>query len=228
MGSTGRNRVPDNVSHSRVFRRAYHFLPANYAIDDLSHRRLKIARIDELNDPFDLWAIAQPDPRLRLALKETKKEMDQRFGMLCFSKSWHNPLLWSHYAERHRGIALGFDISSDILRDIYYVSERPVLKTIDIEVAQYLLFTKYIDWQYEQETRVFTALEDRDPVTAHYFADFNDQLILREVIVGPLNEITKDLQGVLAANYGEMTVTKARLAFNTFQVVTDQRGFRSG
>jgi hypothetical protein len=29
---------------------------------------------------------------------------------------WHNPLLWSHYADRHRGMALGFDTDDAILK----------------------------------------------------------------------------------------------------------------
>ena len=25
-------------------------------------------------------------------------------GMLCFSKGWHNPVQWSHYTDKHKGI----------------------------------------------------------------------------------------------------------------------------
>jgi hypothetical protein len=88
-------------------RRAYHFLPAHYALEDLRHRRMKIALLDDLNDPFDLWAVAQPDPTLRKAMRAFKLHVAQRFGMVCFSLAWHNPLLWSHYADKHRGVALG-------------------------------------------------------------------------------------------------------------------------
>lgn len=207
--------------------RAYHFLPSQYALDDLRHRRLKIARLDELNDPFELWAIAQPDRRLRQAFRKTKDEMAQRYGVLCFSLSWHNPLLWSHYADRHRGVALGFDVSDAILKPVSYVKGRPILKQISMEVAHWLLFTKYIDWQYEQEARIFITLTDRDPASGLYFGDFSKQLVLREVIIGPLNTNTKkDLHNALGS-VANVTLTKGRLAFNSFQVVPDKRGFRS-
>jgi hypothetical protein len=49
--------------------RVYHFLSNKNAIDDLTHRRLKIATFDDLNDPFELWAVAQPDRRLRRGLR---------------------------------------------------------------------------------------------------------------------------------------------------------------
>jgi hypothetical protein len=42
--------------------RAYYLLTSQYALENLRHRRLKIAQLDDLNDPFDLWALAQPDP----------------------------------------------------------------------------------------------------------------------------------------------------------------------
>jgi hypothetical protein len=71
--------------------RAYHFLSSRYAIDDLRHRRLKISLLDDLNDPFDLWAVAQPDRRLRKGIRELKKDISRRFGMVCFSLSWQNP-----------------------------------------------------------------------------------------------------------------------------------------
>ena|ERR1700730_4725458 len=99
------------ILNSQQVIRAYHFLSAHYALDDLRHRRLKIARLDDLNDPFDLWAVAQPDPQLRKGIRESNAELARSFGMVCFSITWQNRVLWSHYSERHRGIALGFDIN---------------------------------------------------------------------------------------------------------------------
>jgi hypothetical protein len=203
--------------------RAYHFVPTEFALQDLRHRRLKIARLDELNDPFELWAIAQPDHRLRQALRRTKENMTRLYGLLCFSLSWHNPLLWSHYADRHRGLALGFDVADEILKPVSYVEQRPTLTKIDPTVAQWLLFTKFVDWRYEQEARIFTTLQERDP-SGLYFGKFNEQLVLREVIVGPLCKVTKkELRDALSRD-DAVTLTKSRLAFNTFEVVRDKRG----
>jgi len=205
--------------------RAYHFLSFQYALDDLRQKRLKISRLDDLNDPFELWAIAQPDVRVRRALRETKKQMAQTCGLLCFSLDWHNPVLWSHYAERHRGIALGFDIDEPILKPVEYRKTRPILKTVDQRAADWLLFTKYHDWSYEHEARIFTALNDRDPDSDLYFAAFNEQLVLREVIVGPACTASlRDLQEAAGPTSG-VRFTKTRLAFKTFRVVANRRGF---
>lgn len=156
-----------------------------------NHKRLKIARIHELSDPFDLWAVAQPDRQLRNALRRYKEEMARRFGMLCFSATWRNPLLWSHYADRHRGLALGFDSNEQKIKPVKYVHQRPVLHVVNLQIANELLYTKYMGWSYEQEARVFLSLEDRDPSTGLYFADFGSDCMLKEVIVGPLSSVSQ-------------------------------------
>jgi hypothetical protein len=206
--------------------RAYHFVSLPHGLDDLRRRHLKIALLDELNDPFELWAVAQPDRHLRQALKATKEEMARQCGLLCFSLDRNNPLLWSHYADRHRGLALGFDVDEQIMRRVFYRKDRPILKTVDVEVSNWLLFTKYEDWRYEQEARIFTSLKDRDPETGLYFADFSEQLILREVIAGPLCTAPEQDLRESTGSISGVQFTKARLAFNTFDVVTNQRGFR--
>lgn len=206
--------------------RVYHFVSLCHGLDDLRHRHLKIAHLDELNDPFELWAIAQPDQHLRQGIRATKQQMAVQYGLLCFSLDWQNPLLWSHYADRHRGLALGFDVNEQILKQVSYVKNRPVLERINIEIAHQLLFTKYEDWHYEQEARIYTTLQDRDPKTCLYFADFGEQLVLREVIAGPLCAVTEQELCDATGSATEVKFTKARLAFNTFSIVTDQRGFR--
>jgi hypothetical protein len=120
---------------------------------------------------------------------------------------------------------LGFDVDEYILRPVSYRRSRPFLKTIDVKVADWLLFTKYFDWNYEHEARIFTSLKDRDPQTGLFFADFNDQLILREVIAGPLCPTSlRELHEATGSTAG-VRFTKARLAFKTFRVVGDRRGF---
>src|SRR5258708_33644426 len=134
--------------------RVYHFLPANCALDDIEKRRVKISEIDQLNDPFELWCVAQQDRRLREALRGFKKEMEQRYGLICFSKRWDNPLLWSHYPDMHRGICLGFEVDARGLRSVRYVTERPNLRIPPtVESMEEILFTKFKDWKYEEELR---------------------------------------------------------------------------
>lgn len=149
--------------------------------------------------------------------------------MGCFSRSWHSPALWGHYGDKHKGIALGFDLSAKMARNISYVSARAPLRGVDVLAAQTFLFTKHSDWRYEQECRIFTRLEDRDPTSGFYFASFGGGLTLREVIAGPLCTVPKAaIVAALAAAGIDAAVIKARLAFNSFRVITNRRGFRPG
>jgi hypothetical protein len=136
--------VPSRVSTQAV--RVYHFVPARFGLDDLRRRRLKIARLHDLNDPFELWAIALPSRGLRKALREWKAELSRRFGLLCFSFSRSNPLPWSHYADGHRGIALGFGVGAARIKNVRYVEDRPILDGVSEASIIDLLYTKYVDW----------------------------------------------------------------------------------
>jgi hypothetical protein len=206
--------------------RVYHFLSAEYALDDIRRRRLKIATFDTLNDPFELWAVSHPDKEVRVGLRRWKKTMSRRYGVLCFCRSWQNPLLWSHYADKHRGMALGFDVRDELLRQVNYVHTRPRFKEVDEPTMRRLLFTKFADWRYEDECRIYTRLKERDSKTRLFFADFNDDVVLREVIAGPLCETTKAaIERAVGKSSQQVRLVKSRLAFKTFRIVKDQRGF---
>lgn len=204
----------------------YHFLPTKWALEDIAKRRLKISEIDQLNDPFELWCVSQEDQQLRKSLRDYKEDMGKQFGIICFCKRWTNPLLWSHYADKHHGICLGFEVDERGLQEVKYVNERQNLQIPPtIESAKQLLFTKFRDWHYEEELRNWFRLDERDG--DHYFYPFDDFIQLREVIAGPLCSATKSEIDEALKGYGApIQIIKARLAFKTFLVVRNLEGFR--
>ena len=90
--------------------RVYYLTGAPFAVSNLAIQRIKIARFSDLNDPFELLAVDLGNKRHRKAFRESRGEINAATGLICFSKSWRNPLLWGHYAEKHTGIALGFEV----------------------------------------------------------------------------------------------------------------------
>jgi hypothetical protein len=88
----------------------FHFINEEFGLEDLRKRRLKIATLNELNDPFEFLGVNLSGKSLRRAFKVMKDQLSVRYGLLCFSHNWHNPVQWSHYADKHRGLCLGFDI----------------------------------------------------------------------------------------------------------------------
>ena len=104
--------------------RLYHFLNEKYALDDLKRKRLKLSRLADMNDPFELLGAVLKTKQHRLAFRGYQADMDQRYGALCFCSTWSNPVVWSHYADRHRGISLGFNVPKRMALPISYNAER--------------------------------------------------------------------------------------------------------
>jgi len=211
--------------------RVYHFVNEEYGLDDLRNRRLKVARLNELNDPFELFGVNLADEPLRFAFRQIKDQLAKNRGLLCFSKDWHNPVQWSHYAGKHTGLCLGFDVPDEHLRPVSYSRRRLVVaaekfhapQQLDIDMVTRFLFTKYSHWRYEDEVRWFVSLEDKDPDNGHYFANFSESLRLATVIVGAQSTMSRQiLRNALGGLAPGVTAVKARLAFNTFRVVTQR------
>ena len=211
--------------------RVYHLVSSQYGLDNLRRKRLKVATLNELNDPFDFLGVYLADRKLRRSFNTMKKELSASHGLLCFSKSWENPVLWSHYAENHKGICLGFDIPDEILGEVNYSPTRLEVddaiwsnpNSVPPDEALKLLFTKYEHWDYENEVRCFVSLENKDSKSGFYFADFSENLKLTSVIIGAESEISRK---TLSETLGDLEPTvkciKARLAFKSFKVVVQQ------
>lgn len=213
--------------------RLYHFVNGEYGLANLAKRRLKIARWNDLNDPFELAGAIFADKVLRKEMRRIKDEIHTAMGMLCFSKNWKNPVQWSHYADNHRGICLGFDVQDDIVQEVEYVTERvectlaEIQESSDKEMHENLIHvmmtTKYIDWRYEQEVRVFSILKNED--NGLFFQNFDQDVLLREVIVGARSDVSRaDIAQALGVHAQGIDVCKARLGFNRFEVVENQDG----
>ncbi len=212
--------------------RLYHLTSANYALSNIALCQLKIARLDDLNDPFELLAAELSDREFRKATRSWKNDFHRRIGLLCFSENWKNPVLWSHYAEKHKGICLGFDVSDEFATSVIYKKNRVQVhfenddsnKDLSIEFVNELLRTKYVHWSYEKEWRMFVSLDEATKEKGLYFYPFDKFLKLKEVIVGPLCETPiEQIEKLTSEMKDSIRIIKARLGFKRFEVVIDQR-----
>lgn len=213
--------------------RVYHFLDSKYGLDDIRRRRLKIATLNDLNDPFEMLAMTLRDPELRQAFRATKAQMAKQAGLLCFSRSWRNPVQWSHYAERHRGLCLGFDIPDGHAAKVNYSRKRLAVDRALLEgphaeaFMRTVVSTKFSHWRYENEVRMFASLKDRDAETGLWFREFDDELVLSEVIIGAACNVSRsDLADALGDLNESVAKRKARLSFQRFAVVNQMRADR--
>lgn len=111
----------------------------------------------------------------RKAVREYSQKVTDGFGVICFSHSRQSILMWSHYARKHSGIAIGFDGNHGIFSPLLEVSYRPdrllfdptqpVGGQYDESFASELIRSKHEYWSYEEEARVMVRLSDLDPPT---------------------------------------------------------------
>ena len=210
-------------------KRVYQLLPEKWALVNLRRRRIKVTRFNDLNDPFELLAAELSRQEERLRFNRWRRSVSARFGLLCFSERWENPLLWSHYADRHRGLCLGFDVPVGELQSVKYLDRRWTLSDLVPEKTGPgpLFCTKFSDWKYEEECRRIITLADARKDGDHFFWPFGPDLMLRQVIVGPRSKVTKHLlKEVLGADLKHVQLTRSRLAFRTFRVVANLRGWK--
>lgn len=201
----------------------YHFLNADYGLKGIKKRRLKISRIMELNDPFEFFGVDRSDPNFRQALNTTKKQMSKNHGILCFSETWTNPVLWGHYADKHRGICLGFEVPRYIPGKINYV-DSPLARPakLDLCFMKKLLHTKFLHWQYEKEYRIWVSLEEKNGDL--YYAKFSDvEITLTHVIIGLESSVTRsEVSDALGDLADSVEISKAREDFKSFKVIRNK------
>lgn len=96
----------------------------------------------------------------------------RRCHVCCFSEHPDSILMWSHYADQHRGVALGFDVrklmkwSPNKLKKVVYSTRLPIVfdrttlprdmisgKTRNIDNLEVLILAKANIWSYEDEWR---------------------------------------------------------------------------
>lgn len=141
---------------------------------------------------------------------QARQKASTQFGLVCFSADPTNILMWSHYAEGHKGFVFCLDSDSEPWRieKVTYAKNRIVFNGVDgptEEQVKELATTKYELWIYESEYRLLTLSErwlidkngDRyDPL----LFDKNQLKWICAGIMTPEPEISK-LEQVLKTNH---------------------------
>lgn len=208
--------------------RVYHFTTKFFGLEDIEKRRLKVARITELNDPFEFLAPRAASENEMMASQTNLALINDIMGILCFNSDWNNPVHWSHYAAKHQGICLGFDVDISSCFEVIYREDRIDLAIPDKldyisddkhNVLFQIMLTKYVGWSYERERRMFQILKDRSPEGGNYFQSFRDILQLKEVTIGVKCDASgDDIRQRLGEMQPEVDVYKAKLSATKFEI----------
>jgi hypothetical protein len=205
--------------------KVYKFLDAHFGLKSLSEKRLKISTLKDFNDPFELLPYELSNRTYRVAMRQALADMTARYGLLCFSADWKDPVIWAHYSDKHRGLCLGFEIRDDKCKKVDYVPKRfPFPASLKPEDGERLLFTKYLSWKYEQEIRMWAVLNDEEG--GLYFAPFGEELKLVKVIAGARYELSEnDIIQALGLPAKDIILIQARAGFKEFEIVKNKQGF---
>ncbi len=170
----------------------YKYRPINpHSLNIILSNEVYFSSIPDLNDPFDCnvmpkldvtnWEIqAKRHPKINWS--DPMKLMQEQFTIsyenirgnikiFCLSELNSNVLMFSHYADSHKGICLEFKVSDDpffeYLERVNYPDDYPLFsafsgdmnnngkKLIEIEVL-----IKSKQWSYEKEWRILTKEQD--------------------------------------------------------------------
>ena len=213
--------------------RLYYLTAREWAEKTLREQRFKLSAFDEANDPFELLAVSIKNRQARHVYKELiYKHWNDHLAMLCTSTTWQNPVMWAHYGDKHRGVCIGFDTTEQVqVCPVSYRNDRlpgfldslGERKLPTEEQIMTVLTTKFEDWQYEREWRIFAGGSERDADGKAYLA-FQPGLILREIIIGIRCEASvRDFASLVIDPIKPVEIFKARAAFDSFEIVRQKQ-----
>src|SRR5271155_1427919 len=93
----------------------YRYLSAIHGLQVLQSAELKVGRMLELNDPLDCQPaiVTAPDKldddAYAAFARRFLSTLHEKFGLVCYSAVIDDPVIWSHYADAHKGMVLEFE-----------------------------------------------------------------------------------------------------------------------
>jgi hypothetical protein len=220
-------------------RELYYFTNEQWALHNIALKHLKVSDINTLNDPYEFTGYVADADHLK---NPFKKMISDNYRIICFSQSCESPLMWAHYADNHKGVCLKFEVHEDDCSDITYpesmgefVEDKLKNRSLAFKLAVLcncgiteeeffkILTTKFSEWSYEKETRIFIPLNDIEKLdNGLEYRNFDERIQLKQVILGINNQTNRaKLQDFLERNYQEkVDLYNAEVSPNEFRVVS--------
>lgn len=122
---------------------------------------------------------------IRMIVDEVKRQLDHMMksrGVLSLASQWNSPLMWSHYADEHKGICIEYDISRAVCKKpkkVDYKGGRGIYisQIVDLifnntvrakeEIEHKYFYTKAGQWNYEEEWRYVSEDQGARSVPFH-------------------------------------------------------------
>jgi hypothetical protein len=159
-------------------------------------------------------------PEFQTQIRENMIQRQMRAGVFCMSRKSDDVLMWSHYADSHRGVCIEFswDVERTATFDVDYVDEVPELSIFDSDWRDRvlkLLYTKSQRWSYEEEVR---HIRKEGPGTVRVPRD-----CITAVITGcqmPASDV-EGIEAIVKQSLPSAVVRRATAANDSFELVID-------
>jgi hypothetical protein len=199
--------------------RLYYFTAWDHACENIENHRIKISDPRYLNDPFEFVSFklkVNDSPQKREAVKKYIENSGK--GIICFSRTYKSPLMWAHYASNHSGVCMGFDVNPDLLAKVRYRGDLMIIDETRLteRVVMRMLSTKYNQWSYEKEERLFVSINNN--LTGIQFELFSSDIKPVEVIIGIRSEKGNEVVEAVQKSGLGLKVFKANRSLSSFNV----------
>lgn len=133
----------------------------NYALDIIRKKRLYCSDWEKLNDPMEgifRYSYRSHERSLYDEFVKILHQEKKKLLVCSLSKKFDSHLLWAHYAEGFRGLAIEVELPNDSpsIQPIKY-RQVPINVSFDDNfppTAKEILSSKYVDWVCEGEVRI--------------------------------------------------------------------------
>jgi len=179
-----------------------------FVLKSLVHSEFYFARPDRLNDPFDckvdiLMALENAISRSEMPSRQNLEKLRgmrgffekvqtdlENMGVCSFSLELENPLMWSHYADDHRGVCLTYSLPDSFFYETakeilgiakvhcdinplsdWFLKEANGLVSFEkfgISLIKKALTVKARPWEYEQEVRIVRRTDGAHAIDKRY------------------------------------------------------------
>ncbi len=142
----------------------------------------------------------------RYFLRQFLDEYVSQFAVACFTMTPANYLMWSHYANFHKGICIQYDTSKDKelfagIQPVRYVDKYEVKEYFPLSEENdfmHIFLTKSMVWQNEHELRVVKDSKGKM---------FHNKNAVKKIIFGlqSTEEFKKEIINVALKTYDDIT-----------------------
>lgn len=152
----------------------YKYVKLNYVVDILDNHRLYLSDGKDFNDPFEITITNKEEGNISHI---------EGLHILSLTNSYRKKLMWSHYADSHKGVCLTVRVPRNLVYPVCYstkriyedsnidsiisLSQKSIKKNVN---NNFLLLNKHNKiahikdkkWSYEKEYRVVFDKDDED------------------------------------------------------------------